>query len=428
MNRRNTTKASSRALGDGESTGLGKALRPQLEQHPGQSGVRLLGNGRDAFGGRAQLARLSERSIDLQYYMFHQDTVGRLLIRELLAAADRGVRVRLLIDDMYGGEADDVWSALDAHPAVEVRLFNPFKRGYSKNLQFLTRMTTVNHRMHSKTFTVDNQVSIVGGRNIGDEYFDADPDLAFSDLDVMAIGPVVPEVSEELDQYWNSEHARPMAALRATAPPGALDGLRHDLAEFFLQQRTRPMWKLWSTPSWPNLWARTVEFGFGQARSFTTPPRSWPGRRLERRAADVAAGAMHIAGDRGVHPGVALLRARATGRRCPVRAQPQRGAGARPDQLARFQRRRRGAHGVRAAPQAAAARRRAAVRAERADPEGGGSPIHLASRPQKIQPACQDHGDRKAMFVGSFNFDQRSCTSTTRSGSSSTSRPWPPPR
>ena len=115
--------------------------------------------------------------------------MGRLLIRELLAAADRGVRVRLLIDDMYGGEADDVWSALDAHPAVEVRLFNPFKRGYSKNLQFLTRMTTVNHRMHSKTFTVDNQVSIVGGRNIGDEYFDADPDLAFSDLDVMAIGP-----------------------------------------------------------------------------------------------------------------------------------------------------------------------------------------------------------------------------------------------
>ena len=280
-------KASSRALGDGETTGLGKALRPRLEQHPGQSGVRLLGNGRDAFGGRAQLARLSERSIDVQYYMFHQDTVGRLLIRELLAAADRGVRVRLLIDDMYGGEADDVWSALDAHPAIEVRLFNPFERGYSKDLQFLTRMRTVNHRMHSKTFTVDNQVSIVGGRNIGDEYFDADPDLAFSDLDVMAIGPVVPEVSEEFDQYWNSEHARPMAALRATAPPGALDGLRHELAEFFRQQRTSVyVDALEHSALAESLRAKTVEFGFGQARVIHDSPEklarggAWKGELL----------------------------------------------------------------------------------------------------------------------------------------------------
>ena len=117
----------------------------------------MLRGGLDGFVGRAVLARLAKRSIDVQYYMFHQDTVGRLLIKELVAAADRGVRVRFLLDDMYGGEADDVWLALDSHPSFDVRLFNPFVRGSSKNLQFITRLKTVNYSMHSKTFTVDNQ-------------------------------------------------------------------------------------------------------------------------------------------------------------------------------------------------------------------------------------------------------------------------------
>ena len=178
----------SHAISSAEVTILGQALEPLLQQYPAQSGVYLLPSGLDAFVARAILARQAERSIDVQYYMFHLDTVGRLLINELMDAADRGVRVRLLVDDMYGSEADDVWLSLDAHPSFEVRLFNPFVRGHSKNLQYVTRLKSVNHRMHSKSFTVDNQVSIVGGRNIGDEYFEADPDLAFSDLDVMTVG------------------------------------------------------------------------------------------------------------------------------------------------------------------------------------------------------------------------------------------------
>ncbi len=227
----NTQRTPSFAIGDGESTTLGRAFRPRLEQNTGLSGVHLLGSGRDAFVARAVNARHAERSIDVQYYMFHQDTVGRLLLQELVAAADRGVRVRMLIDDMYGGEADGVWSALDSHPSVDVRLFNPFERGRSKNLQFVTRFRTVNHRMHSKSFTVDNQVSIVGGRNIGDEYFQADPNLAFTDVDVMAIGPVVAEVSGAFDEYWNSRHARPVATLMPPAPAGALEKLRGTLAD-----------------------------------------------------------------------------------------------------------------------------------------------------------------------------------------------------
>src|SRR5690349_4486202 len=105
----NAHRTPSYALSDGDRTSLGKSIRPQLEQHSGHSGVHLLGSGLDAFVARVVNVRLAERTIDLQYYMFHQDTVGRLLIKELVEAADRGVRVRMLIDDMYGGAADDVW-------------------------------------------------------------------------------------------------------------------------------------------------------------------------------------------------------------------------------------------------------------------------------------------------------------------------------
>ncbi|MGB5766949.1 MAG: phospholipase D family protein [Arenicellales bacterium] len=239
----NNTREPSNVISDGDSTNLGMTFTAQVEQHPEQSGVFLLGNGLDAFAGRAVLARLAEKSIDVQYYMFHQDTVGRLLIREFLAAADRGVRVRLLIDDMYGEEADDVWSALATHPDMEVRLYNPFVRGHSKNLQFVTQVRRVNHRMHSKTYTVDNQVTIVGGRNIGDEYFYADKDVAFSDLDAMAIGSVVPEVSDEFDNYWNNRHSFPVETLisgvkNKAVPADALNKLRNELEEFYQQPET----------------------------------------------------------------------------------------------------------------------------------------------------------------------------------------------
>ncbi len=268
----NSQRVTSRVIGDGDDSNLGKAFKPLTEAHPDQSGVFLLGNGLDAYVGRAVLARLAERSIDVQYYMFHQDTVGRLLIRELLEAADRGVRVRILIDDMYGEEADDVWSALDTHPSMEVRLYNPFVRGHSKNLQFITALKRVNHRMHSKTYTVDNQATIVGGRNIGDEYFDADKSLAFADLDAMSIGPVVPEVSAEFDQYWNNRHSYPISTLIAgvkqeTVPSGALDNLRAELEQFYQQpQTTAYRDAVDQSPFAKALRDKTVSFSFSEAK------------------------------------------------------------------------------------------------------------------------------------------------------------------
>jgi putative cardiolipin synthase len=228
----NINRPQSSAVRNGHDTTLGLRFNRQLVDHQNKSGVLLFGNGLDAFVGRAMLASLAERSIDVQYYMFHQDTVGKLLIDQLIKAADRGVRVRMLIDDMYGSDADNVWTALDAHPKMEVRLFNPFVRDASKNLQWITRFREVNYRMHSKSFTVDNQATIVGGRNIGDEYFDATPELAFADLDMLAIGPVVPEVSEAFDQYWNSGWAYPASTLTQSATPEVLNDLRTRLNTF----------------------------------------------------------------------------------------------------------------------------------------------------------------------------------------------------
>jgi putative cardiolipin synthase len=262
----NSQRSISKVIDDGEATSLGQVFQKELSDQPGLSGVFLLRSGLDAFVGRAVLARKAEKSIDVQYYMFHQDTVGRLLINELLDAADRGVRVRLLVDDMYGEEADDVWLALDSHPTFEVRLFNPFVRGHSKNLQFITRVKEVNHRMHSKSFTVDNQATIVGGRNIGDEYFSADPELAFTDRDVMAIGPVVPDVSEAFDQYWNSEHTFPMQTLLPDTEIMPLNQLRKDLDDFYHQKQTSIYIDALNNSMFANaLRNNTAEFSFAKA-------------------------------------------------------------------------------------------------------------------------------------------------------------------
>jgi len=141
------------------------------------------------------LIRAADYSIDAQYYMWHLDVVGRLLIHELLNAANRGVRVRLLVDDMYGTNGEETWLAMDAHPNIEVHVFAPYSRRQPKVLRFLTRFHDVNVRMHTKTFTVDALATVIGGRNIVDEYCGVGTWLEFADNDVLAIGTPVQEVA-----------------------------------------------------------------------------------------------------------------------------------------------------------------------------------------------------------------------------------------
>lgn len=191
-------------------TALGSAATEQAMHHPGTSGIHILADSQKAFAARIQLARGAEQSLDLQYYIWRLDITGSILMNELTKAADRGVRVRLLLDDFETEGLDAQLSRLHRHPNIEVRLFNPFLIREHKWIGFITDLDRANRRMHNKTFTVDGSVAIIGGRNIADSYFGATDDFLFSDLDVLAIGPVVDDVNREFDAYWNSKSAYPV--------------------------------------------------------------------------------------------------------------------------------------------------------------------------------------------------------------------------
>ncbi len=206
-------------------TALGRAIAPLAARHPGKSGIHPLADAHDAFAARMMLVRAAQRSLDVQYYIWHDDMTGTMLLEALHAAADRGVRVRLLLDDNGTAGLDTVLAALDAHPNIEVRLYNPFVVRWPKSIGYLTDFRRLNRRMHNKSLTADNQATIVGGRNIGDEYFGATNGVLFTDLDVLAVGAVVPDVSADFDRYWASESAYPVAALLKPAGPDALAAL-----------------------------------------------------------------------------------------------------------------------------------------------------------------------------------------------------------
>ena len=203
-------------------TVLGQALAPLQQQHPGLSGIHPLADAHDAFVARALLARAAQRTLDVQYYIWRDDITGHLLLNEILLAADRCVRVRLLLDDGGTSGLDALLAALDQHPQIEVRLFNPFAWRTPKYLGYLTEFSRTQRRMHNKGFTADNLASIVGGRNIGDEYFAATDGVLFADLDVVAIGSVVPDIGRDFDRYWNSPSAYPATGLLPAMPEQAL--------------------------------------------------------------------------------------------------------------------------------------------------------------------------------------------------------------
>ena len=198
---------------------------PASTADPEQSGFRLMPTGQYALQARLELARRAARTLDVQYYQIHDDRTGRYLLRTLRDAAERGVRVRLIIDDLYTSGMDPLLLGFDAHPNVEVRLFNPFPAG-RKN--FLTRFAVnihefdrVHRRMHNKLFIADGVMAVVGGRNIADEYFMASAGANFVDLDTFVIGAILPRLSSLFDEYWNSERVLPLRAIVKTDQPDA---------------------------------------------------------------------------------------------------------------------------------------------------------------------------------------------------------------
>ncbi len=215
-------RPASRMLTATADTALGRLLGPLTGQHPGLSGVHILDEAREAFAARMVLIRAAGRSLDLQYYIWHPDVSGMLLLDAVREAADRGVRVRLLLDDNGTGGLDAIMAALDTHPNIEVRLFNPFVLRWPKGAGYLVDFSRLNRRMHNKSLTADSLVTIVGGRNIGDEYLGASQKDLFADLDVLAIGAIVPEVSKDFDRYWACDSAYSARHILKAAGPNAL--------------------------------------------------------------------------------------------------------------------------------------------------------------------------------------------------------------
>lgn len=202
-----------------EQTTLGRAAAAEQSRHPGLSGYRLINGGVAALMTRAAMADLAERSIDAQYYIYEPDAAGAFLLERLIAAAERGVRVRVLLDDyMLGFEDVALAKLVDAHPQIEIRVFNPFplRARWTRGVQLALDLDRLGMRMHNKVFVADGQVAIIGGRNIGDHYFEAQEGSNFRDLDILASGPIVGDMGRQFDEYWNSPLAVPVAAFGVT--------------------------------------------------------------------------------------------------------------------------------------------------------------------------------------------------------------------
>ncbi len=227
----------SEALPDTSNSTMGKAFSSEVAAHPGLSRLTPLSTGSSAYLARRALSHYAERSLDLQYYTFHPDNSGLALINALLAAADRGVRVRLLLDDIHLKGSDAVLAALDNHPLIEVRLFNPFANRSVRLFEYVGDFSRINRRMHNKSMTADGQLSIVGGRNIGDEYFGTKESVNFSDMDLLVAGPAVKQIETVFDDYWNSAVVYPIQSLHhKEADEITLEQLRKQLAPYAVHE------------------------------------------------------------------------------------------------------------------------------------------------------------------------------------------------
>ena len=257
----------------------------------GLSGFRLLPEGETAFNARISLARRAEKSLDVQYYVIQNDDVGQQFLRELRDAARRGVRVRLLVDDLYTAGEDELLAGLAAYPNVEVRLFNPLpvrSGSFGTRVLFsLHEFGRINRRMHNKLFIADNSIAVSGGRNIASEYFMRNAAANFVDLDVLSSGPVVRELSRVFDSYWNSDPVYPISAVvRQAAPPEVAQRRFDELVRGAASHvPERPHDVLGDTPVAPQLDSGELTQIFANAQVYADTPAKASGQLATGRPA-----------------------------------------------------------------------------------------------------------------------------------------------
>lgn len=247
-----------------QDTELAETIGPLKAQHPNKSGIITLAEAKDAFAARLLLAGAAERSLDIQYYIWRNDKTGLLLMQALYDAAQRGVRVRLLIDDLNSAPIEEKLIALNQHTNIEVRVFNPFVIRGPRTFGFITDFPRANRRMHNKSFTADNHATIIGGRNIGDDYFSGADGILFADLDALAVGAVVDDVSADFDAFWNSQSSFPVdiigGKLDKRREKQLLDAIfaEHEASVLFLQSvQDRAIISEILTDEFPMIWADT---------------------------------------------------------------------------------------------------------------------------------------------------------------------------
>lgn len=216
---------------------LAEHLLPQIAANQGLTGILPLAGGHEAFLARLALSEAARHTLDVQYYIWHGDISGRLLLQSIYKAAERGVHVRLLLDDNNTKGKDGLLAALNAHPNIQVRLFNPFMQRRFRLLGYLSDFFRLNRRMHNKSFTADGLATILGGRNIGDEYFDVGSGVMFADLDILATGAIAQEVVTDFERYWTSESAYPAERIISSAPePFSAEPAQSEGTQTYLQE------------------------------------------------------------------------------------------------------------------------------------------------------------------------------------------------
>lgn len=259
------------ALTTYEDTRLGRKFSRLEAAHPDKSGFYLLSDGVDAFIARLMLMEAAQRTLDIQYYIYRFDVAGQIFSQKLLDAADRGVRVRLLLDDLEIEENAFNFAVLASHPNIQVRFFNPLvgRSVFGLLWSMLIDFERVNQRMHNKIFAVDNQLAIVGGRNIADDYFSVEPNQYFADLDLLAVGPIVREASVSFDEFWNSELSIPAQVM-----------VRQEVTSKDLEDLTNQLEDHWTMHEAHAYRKRLRQAGFNQGGSINHLEFVWAPARI----------------------------------------------------------------------------------------------------------------------------------------------------
>ncbi len=192
---------------DTSETSLAKIITPLRQQNPKLTGFHVLNDPLEALAARLRLIDKAEKTLDLQYYIWDNDKVGALALHAIIRAADRGVKVRLLIDDNNAKKMEGILLALSQHKNIEVKLFNPYRFRKYRAMDMVLDLKRINRRMHNKSFIADNEVALIGGRNMTNQYYNVSDSYQFSDVDVMLVGAAVDDIVNSFDDYWNHEYA-----------------------------------------------------------------------------------------------------------------------------------------------------------------------------------------------------------------------------